>query len=305
MADVAIKSRETFPGTGKRYGVERVCEAWGVPRSSYYGRQASAQSGQVVPVRRRRGPKPVVSDELVLQAIKDDLTTSHFAGEGHRKVWTRLRHAKRLVVGRNRVLRIMRDERLLSPARAPFVPPNPHNGTIVTDAPNIMWGTDGIRLWTVDEGWGWCFPVVEHWNAECLGVHVCKTGDRFAALEPVAQAVLATMGRTGQDAARGVQLRLDHGSQYLSDHFQRQIAFWGIAPSFAFIEQPQTNGVTERFNRTLKEQVIYGRRFRNFEEVRRAVAAFAVLYNQHWQLEKLGYKSPLQFRKEYAIMAAA
>jgi len=305
MADVAIKSWETFPGTGKLYGVERVCEAWGVPRSSYYGRQASAQPGKVVPVLRRRGPKPVVSDEVVLQAIKDDLAASHFVGEGHRKVWTRMRYDKRIVVGRNRVLRIMREHALLSPARMPFVPPDPHDGIIVTDAPNVMWGTDGIKIWTVDEGWGWCFPVVEHWNAECLGVHVCKTGDRFAALEPVAQAVLATTGSVSPDAARGLLLRLDHGPQYLSDHFQRQIAFWGIAPSFAFVKQPQTNGVAERFNRTLKEQVIYGRRFRNFEEVKRAVAAFAVLYNQHWQLEKLGYKSPLQFRKEYSIMAAA
>jgi len=302
MQDVTIKSQELFPGTGKPYGVERVCEAWAVPRSSYYGRQAVTAA---VPVLRRRGPKPVVSDAAVLQAIKDDLATSYFSGEGHRKVWTRMRHDRRIVVGRNRVLRIMRDEGLLSPSRAPFVPPDPHDGTIVTDAPNVMWGTDGIKIWTVDEGWGWCFPVVEHWNAECLGIHVCKTGDRFAALEPIAQAVLATTGSVGPETARGLLLRLDHGTQYLSDHFQHQIAFWGIAPSFAFIKQPQTNGVTERFNRTLKEQVIYGRKFRNFEDVRRAVAAFVALYNQHWQLEKLGFKSPLQFRKEYSIMAAA
>ena len=35
--------------------------------------------------------------------------------------------------------------------------------------------------------------------------------------------------------------------------------------------EPQTNGVAERFNRTLKEQAIYGRVFGNLEEVREAV----------------------------------
>ena len=45
---------------------------------------------------------------------------------------------------------------------------------------------------------------------------------------------------------------MDHGSQYLSGHFTNQIKFWGIQPSYAFVEQPQTNGVAERFNRTLK-----------------------------------------------------
>ena len=30
-------------------------------------------------------------------------------------------------------------------------------------------------------------PGVDHWNAECVGWHVCKVGNRFAALEPIAQ----------------------------------------------------------------------------------------------------------------------
>jgi putative transposase len=45
-------------------------------------------------------------------------------------------------------------------------------------------------------------------------------------------------------------------SQYLSVHFVNQVRFWGIHPCFTFVEQPQTNGVVERFNRTLKEQAI-------------------------------------------------
>jgi putative transposase len=56
---------------------------------------------------------------------------------------------------------------------------------------------------------------------------------------------------------------MDHGTQYLSGHFQNQIEAWDIAPRFAFLEQPQTNGVAERFLRTLQEQAIYGRVFRN------------------------------------------
>ena len=64
---------------------------------------------------------------------------------------------------------------------------------------------------------------------------------------------------------------MDHGTQYLSDHFLNQLKHWCVHPSFAFIEQPQTNGVAERFIRTLKEQVIYGRIFQNLQQVRDAV----------------------------------
>ena len=74
--------------------------------------------------------------------------------------------------------------------------------------------------------------------------------------------------------ARGLALRMDHGSQYLSDHFRNQVRYWGIHPSFGLLEEPETNGVVERWNRTLKEQAIYGRVFHNLADVRAAVAAF-------------------------------
>ena len=74
---------------------------------------------------------------------------------------------------------------------------------------------------------------------------------------------------------------------------------WGIRPDFAFIEQPQTNGVAERFIRTLKEQVIYGRVFQNLQEVREAVRRFVDTYNREWLVEKNGFLSPWQTRVQW------
>ena len=92
---------------------------------------------------------------------------------------------------------------------------------------------------------------------------------------------------------------MDHGSQYLSDHFTNQIKFWGIQPSHAFVAEPQTNGVAERFNRTLKEQIIHGRIYRNIAEPRDAVRDFVELYNAQWIVEKNGYLSPAQARQAW------
>ena len=89
-----------------------------------------------------------------------------------------------------------------------------------------------------------------------MGYHVTKRGTRFAALEPLSLALTDIYGSVRADVARGLALRLDHGSQYLADHFQNQIRYWGIAPSFAFVEEPQTNGCAERFIRTFKEQAV-------------------------------------------------
>ncbi|HTP66492.1 MAG TPA: IS3 family transposase [Geobacteraceae bacterium] len=290
------------PATGKTYGVQRVCAAWEVPRSSFYGRQ-SRKAVTLVPL--KRGPKTPLSDDELLDLIRIDLATSTFIGEGHRKVWGRLRFVKGIKVGRKRVLRLMREDNLLSPHRVVQGQPKEHTSKIITVAPNVMWGTDGTKVFTIDEGWCWIFTAVEHWNAECVGWHVSKNGDRFAALQPLSMALTNRFGSVGASVARGLALRMDHGTQYLSEHFQKQLKFWGIAPSFSFVAEPQTNGVAERLYRTLKEQVIYGRNYRTVEEVRTAVADFMDRYNQLWLVEKLGFRSPRQAFEEYQLKMAA
>lgn len=285
--------------TGKPYGVERVCQVWEQARSTFYDRQERAEKAAQGLKPGRRGPTPSVSDDALLKLVQEDLNASPFRGEGHRKVWARLHFGKGLRVSRKRVLRIMRENALLSPHRGRQGKPEAHDGTITTDAPNLMWGTDGAKVLTVDDGWVWVFAAVEHWNAECMGWHVTKHGDRFAALEPISQGLTSLYGSLAADVARGLQLRMDHGSQYLSDHFINQVRFWGINPNFAFVRQPETNGVAERFNRTLKEQVIHGQIFRNVEEVRQAVAAFVELYNAEWRVEKNGFVSPREARQNW------
>jgi transposase InsO family protein len=162
-----------------------------------------------------------------------------------------------------------------------------------------MWGTDAALIPTVEDGDIALFVVVEHWNAEALGWHVAEKANRFAAAQALDLAIHTACGAVRADAARGLLLRHDHGSAFMSDHFQNQIAFLGLTPSFAFVRQPETNGVAERFIRTLKEQVVWGRIFRNAEEVRGAVRAFVARYNEHWLLEKNAYRSPAQTRREW------
>ena len=297
-------SAEISTSTGSRYGLERVCSVLEFPRSTIYAKRV-AESRNVIALRpKRRGPKPKISDKMLLEAIRADLAASPFVGEGHRKPWARLRLAG-IRISRTRVLRLMRENQLLSPHRRPQGKLDPHDGSITTEQPDQMWGTDGVRIETVEDGWVWTFSAVDHCHAECVGWHVAKIGDRFAALEPIAQGLARHFGGVHAQAGRGLALRMDHGTQYMADHFLNQVKFWGIAPSFAFVAQPQTNGVAERFNRTLKEQAIYGRVFRNIEEVRRAVGEFVERYNAHWRLEKLGFRTPQEARQAHALKQAA
>ena len=210
------------------------------------------------------------------------------AGRGAPQCLGRLRVHDGLRVSRKRVLRIMRENNLVSPHRCRRRDARAHDDEIVTDAANVMWGTDGIRVFTVDDRWGWIVTAALHWNAECVGWHLCKKGDRFATAQPISMGLARLYGSTAAGTKRGLSLRMDHGTQSLSESFAKQIADWGIQPSYAFVEHPQTNGVAERFNRTLKEQVIHGRIYRNIDELRDAVREFVETYDAEWLVEKNG-----------------
>ena len=75
------------PGTGRAYGVARVCDGLGVARSSFYAWRRQQDRTDPPPPPSRRGPKPAISEAAVLSAIRADLARSPWIGEGHRKVW--------------------------------------------------------------------------------------------------------------------------------------------------------------------------------------------------------------------------
>ena len=125
---------------------------------------------------------------------------------------------------------------------------------------------------------------------------MAKRGTRFEAIQALGMAVGQQFGRLAAGAARGVALRHDHGSNFMADDFQRQARFWGLAPSYAFVGEPETNGVIERLFRTLKEQAIHGRIFRTTDDVRDAVRAFVARRNAEWMVEKNGHRSPADMR---------
>ena len=77
--------------------------------------------------------------------------------------------------------------------------------------------------------------------------------------------------------------------------------------SYAFVGEPETNGVIERFFRTLKEQIVHGRIYQTIDEVRDAVRDFVARYNTEWLIEKNGLRSPSDTRAAWyqTVMGAA
>jgi putative transposase len=292
--------QQRSPGTGRRYPLTMICTIYRLARSSVY---AAAPAPALRPPG-KRGPKTRVSDEDLVEEIRAVLAACPFHGEGYRKVRARLAHRGRTVSGK-RVLRLMRTHGLLAPRR--LGPPNgnpAHDGTITTERPDVMWGTDATRFYTERDGWCWFFGALDHHLDEVVGWHTAKLGDRWAALEPIRQGVRHAFGRFGKDVARGLAIRCDWGPQYIADAWINEVKWLGCTISPSYVGEPECNGVAERFMRTLKEQCIYLHQFESLEAAQRIIGEFIARYNAEWLIERLGHRTPAQARAEALARAA-
>jgi putative transposase len=282
-------SRHVSPSTNRPYGVLRVTRVWDRSRATVYRRRGAPRP------RRRPGPLGPMRDAVLVEAIRARLAASPFHGEGYRKVWARLRFAG-IRTSKRRVLRLMREHGLLAPSRVgrPHGP-KAHDGTIRTERVDAMWGTD-LTATLTGEGQASIFVMVDHCSMECLGIHAARRATRFEALEPLRQGVRAGFGTFAEGIASGLKLRHDHGSQFVADDYQRELAFLGIESSPAFVREPEGNGCVERFIRTMKENLLWVRRFATIKELRQALHAFKDTYNRTWIIERHGYQTPAAVR---------
>ena len=164
--------------------MSRANGRWRVPAFTF-GEKSPRNLGECL---RRRGPKTAWSDAALLEKIREVIDASPFYGEGHRKVWARLRFAE-VRTSKARVLRLMREAQLLAPSRTLPKAENPHTGTIITARPNEVWASDHTMTATVEEGQVTVFVAVDHCTTECVGLHAAKKATRFEALEPLRQGV--------------------------------------------------------------------------------------------------------------------
>ena len=163
---------------------------WSLARSSFYAARGRQQHPREA---HKRGPKALSDCELIAE-IQQLVAEAVFTGEGYRKIWARLRH-KGVRTSKDRVLRLLRQNQLLSPTRQP--PPvvsNAHEGTILAAAPNQMWGTDATATLTETEGRITIFAAIDHCTAECVGIHAVKR-------KPVASKRWSRFGKASENTS--------------------------------------------------------------------------------------------------------
>ena len=173
-------SKTRSSSRNRRFGITRVLSEWGIPRSTFYDHRRRG-SGPAPPPK-RRGPKTQYTDACLTDHIRRVLGKAVFGGEGYRKVWARLRH-EGVRAGKPRILRLMRTAGLPAPQRAGSPHrPRVHDGTITTEAPDVMWGIDATATHIVHDGPVTVFVAVDHCASEVFGLASCEVDSRLVIL---------------------------------------------------------------------------------------------------------------------------
>ena len=278
-----------------------VCDELRIPRSTVYAQRDDGRSKLL----QKRGPKPLVPDSDLLTAIREVLTDPPFMGEGYRKVHARLRY-RGIHADVERIRLLMREHDLQAPGKPRrILGPRTHDGTIITLAPDEMWGTDATATMLLDGQQATIFGIYDHCTCELLGIHAALRADRFEAIVPLHQACRASFGGVGKAIASGLKLRHDNGSQFISRAFQAELRFLGMDSSPSFVRAPEGNGCIERFWRTLKEQLLWLHTFANIEDLNQALQEFRDLYNHQWLIERHNHRPPALVRQDLLGTGAA
>ena len=271
-----------------------MCVLARVSRAGYYRRlQASA---------------PRQEETAVRDAIQRVALEKRYYG--YRRIAQELRRDG-LVVNYKRVLRLMRRDNLLCLRKRPFVPVTTNSRHEWRIVPNLARGlvlTGLDQLWVADityvrmlEEFAFLAVVLDAFSRRVIGW----------ALDTHLRASLATTALQMAIAARqpapdSLIHHSDRGVQYACGEYTGILETHGIQPSMSRVGNPYDNAKAESFMKTLKQEEVDGRDYRNLSQARDAIGAFIEgVYNRRRLHSALAYRPPVEFEQNIRNLETA
>lgn len=266
-----------------------MCRAYGVTRAGYYAWKNRSPSQRAL------------EDQKLLQEIKRVHAVSKET-YGSPRVTQALRQGG-MVVGENRVAKLMRQERIKGKS-ATLYRPNPYLDTFFTSIPNRglnvlakrpdnVWVGD-VTYIRVKTEWRYLAVVMDKCSRKVIGWNMSKSRDTNLTLKALHRAV------ANRRPKPGVVFHTDRGIEYAAHAFRNKLGELGFVQSMNRPNRMNDNGHMESFFHSMKSDVIHGRRFETEEELLKVVRNYIPFYNTTRLHSSLNYVSPATYEQQLA-----
>jgi len=273
--------------------IRQMCETAAVSRAGYY--------------RSWRKKEPRIEETALRDAIQKEALSRRHRG-GYRPI-TRALKNNGWVVNHKRVLRLMREDNLLSMRRRRFVvtTDSDHSWRVYPNLACRMVVSDINQLWVADityvrlqQEFIYLAVILDVYSRRVIGWNLSRRLERGVATQALEMALAE------RRPASGLVHHSDRGVQYASGDYVKRLESCGITISMSRPGNPWDNAWAESFIKTLKVEEVNGRRYLDFDHAKTCIGTFIEeVYNQQRMHSALNYDSPVEFENRRPVETAA
>jgi len=237
----------------------------------------------------RRPPQRRPAVDPVEQAIVEVATDNQT--DGYRMVTAFVRRRLGVAVNRKRVLRVMREHRLIQRRRPLERSKRP--GFFRVERPRQLWQLDMTSVWVVEHGWTYLMAVIDCCTREIVGWQLslrCRADEAIALLERAAAAY-------GIEAGELV-LGSDNGSAFTARRFRARLAELGIRHRRGGYRDPESQAFIESWFGKLKEREVWLNEYKTLDDARQGIGGYVDRYH-HRPHSGLDYRTPDEVRRTW------